>query len=192
MELIYYYNSPLGKIKITTDGKFLTGLWFSGQNKYENNLNQSLSKEKSGTLVSFACKEYNENRVDIFKIVLNWLDIYFQGEIPNFTPPLKFQATEFRKTVWEILLKIPYGKMTTYGEIANIIAKEKGILKMSARAVGNAVGHNPILIIIPCHRVIGSFGNLKGYSGGLERKIQLLKTEKININELKDKTRVIS
>ena len=117
------------------------------------------------------------SELPVFQCVKRWLDIYFQGEAPDFTPPLRLAGTPFRKVVWEILLTIPYGQTMTYGEIASKIAEQKGIERMSAQAVGNAVGHNPIGIIVPCHRVVGSDGKLTGYAGGMERKKALLALE---------------
>ena len=161
MNYIYHYSSPLGGIRLTSDGKYLTGLCFNGQkhDKTSNNKRQ-------------------EKLLPIFKQTVRWLDIYFSGKEPKFTPPLKIQTTPFRQQVWEIMLKIPYGKTMTYGEIAAKIAKKNGLKKMSAQAVGGAVGNNAIAIIIPCHRVIGSNGNLTGYAAGLSKKIKLLKLEK--------------
>ncbi len=161
MEYIYRYNSPLGGITLASDGNSLIGLWFDKQKYFANNLK----------------KELQEKELPIFQEAIKWLDIYFSGKSPDFTPQLLLKATEFRKSVWEILLKIPYGKTMTYGDIAKIIANNKGIKKMSAQAIGGAVGHNPISLIIPCHRVIGSNGNLTGYAGGIDRKRKLLKLE---------------
>jgi len=106
-----------------------------------------------------------------------WLDIYFAGKEPNFTPPLHPIGSAFRQSVWEILLQIPYGKTTTYGEIAHKMAEKTGCSRMSAQAVGGAVGHNEISIIIPCHRVVGTNGSLTGYAGGIDKKMKLLKLE---------------
>lgn len=108
---------------------------------------------------------------------MHWLDIYFNNKIPDFTPPLLLKGTDFRMTVWKMLLDIPYGKTVSYGDIAKAVAKSRGIEKMSAQAVGNAVGHNPISIIVPCHRVVGSKGSLTGYGGGIKRKKELLRLE---------------
>ena len=119
----------------------------------------------------------NDN-LDIFKRTKKWLDRYFNGEKPQISElPLSPKGSEFRQCVWKILCEIPYGETCTYKEIADIIAKEQGVDKMSAQAVGGAVGHNPISIIIPCHRVVGSDGSLTGYAGGIETKIKLLKLE---------------
>lgn len=158
----YRYASPLGSITLASDGKSLNGLWFNGQKHFPHNL----------------ISESTEAELSIFTQTIKWLDIYFSGEVPGFTPPISLNATPFRKAVYEVLLSIPYGQTMTYGEIANIIAKQKGIERMSAQAVGGAVGHNPISIIIPCHRVVGADGSLTGYAGGLDKKIELLKLEK--------------
>ena len=120
----------------------------------------------------------------VFDETIKWLDIYFGGKEPNFTPKISITGTPFKKAVAKIMLTIPYGKTMTYGEIAQKIAKQKGIEKMSAQAVGGAVGHNSILIIIPCHRVVGTNGSLTGYAGGIDRKIELLKLEKADMTNL--------
>lgn len=158
----YHYTSSLGSIILAGNGESLTGLWFDGQKYFPHKL----------------ISESIESELPIFTQTCNWLDIYFSGKEPSFTPPISLQTTPFRKAVYDILLTIPYGQTMTYGEIANIMAKQKGIERMSAQAVGSAVGHNPISIIIPCHRVVGTDGNLTGYAGGLDRKIELLKLEK--------------
>ena len=162
MHYINHYDSPLGKITFASNGKELTGLWFNGQKYFASTLT----------------KEYEQKNLPVFEQTAKWLDIYFSGKEPDFTPKILITGTSFRKSVAEIMLTIPYGKTMTYGEIANVIAKEKGIAKMSAQAVGGAVGHNSISIIIPCHRVVGTNGSLTGYAGGLDKKIQLLKLEK--------------
>ena len=161
MNYIYHYSSALGGITMASNGPHLTGLWFDGQKYFADTL-QNPVQEKS---------------LPVFEDTCRWLDIYFSGKDPKFTPPLKMQTTPFRKQVWEIMLKIPYGKTMTYGEIASKIAKQNGLKKMSAQAVGGAVGHNAIPIIIPCHRVVGANGKLTGYAGGLDKKIYLLKLE---------------
>jgi methylated-DNA-[protein]-cysteine S-methyltransferase len=160
---IHHYNSPLDGITLASDGKSLTGLWFDEQKHFPHNL----------------ISESTEAELPIFTQAIKWLDTYFDSEVPDFTPPISLQTTPFRKAVYEILLTIPYGQTMTYGEIADIIAEQKGIERMSAQAVGGAVGHNPISIIVPCHRVIGTDGSLTGYAGGLDRKIKLLKLEKV-------------
>lgn len=163
MGYIYYYNSPLGRMTMSSDGEALTGLWFDFQKYFGSTLSEN-EEEKS---------------LPVFDETMRWLDIYFQGKEPGFTPLMRPEGTEFRRAVWEILLTIPYGKTMTYGEISKMIAKQKGIARMSAQAVGGAVGHNPISVIIPCHRVVGTNGNLTGYAGGIDKKIQLLKLENV-------------
>ncbi|OBV29897.1 6-O-methylguanine DNA methyltransferase [Helicobacter sp. CLO-3] len=127
-------------------------------------------------------KTPKKKTLPIFERTICWLDIYFSGKAPDFTPPLHMQTTPFRKAVWEIMLGIPFGKTMTYGEIAEKIAKQKGLAKMSAQAVGGAVGHNSISLIIPCHRVVGTNGSLTGYAGGIEKKLRLLTLEKADIS----------
>lgn len=155
------YDSPLGKIHFAYDDVGLCGLWFEGQKYFESTL-----------------KEYDSKQIEMYALVKNWLDDYFQGNDPKINIPLHLIGTSFQLEVWNILKTIPYGKTMTYGEIAKIIAKKRGVKKMSAQAVGSAVGHNPISIIVPCHRVIGSDGSLIGYAGGIERKQELLRLEK--------------
>lgn len=165
---IYHYNSPVGSITISSNGTELTGLWFDGQKYFRDTL----------------YGECEEKALPVFEQTMHWLDIYFNGKAPDFTPPLKMETTPFRKEVWKIMLTIPFGQTMTYGAIANKIAKQKGISKMSAQAVGGAVGHNSISLIIPCHRVVGTNGSLTGYAGGIDKKIQLLKLEKIDMSSL--------
>lgn len=164
----YHYDSPLGGITVASDGTALIGLWFDGQKYFADTIT----------------KEATEKSLPIFDETSKWLDIYFGGKEPDFTPPIVMKTTPFRKSVWEVMLTIPYGKTMTYGEIADIIAKQKGIAKMSAQAVGGAVGHNSVSLIIPCHRVVGSNGSLTGYAGGIDKKVQLLKLEKVDMSGL--------
>ena len=167
MEYTHHYYSPLGGITLASDGEALTGLWFDGQ-KY---------------LLATLCKEQKEKDLPVFEQAEQWLDLYFSGNAPDFTPPLNPKATAFRKAVWDLLLTIPYGQTMTYGEIASRLAKQRGLAQMSAQAVGGAVGHNPISIIIPCHRVVGANGSLTGYAGGIERKVRLLTLEKADLSK---------
>ena len=131
-----------------------------------------------------APKGYAERETSILLEAKRWLDIYFSGKEPDFTPPLHPIGSAFRQSVWEILLQIPYGKTTTYGEIANKLAEKQGLSRMSAQAVGGAVGHNPISILIPCHRVVGADGSLTGYAGGVEKKRFLLALEGVDMTNL--------
>ncbi len=167
MNYIHHYASPLGSITLAGDGEVLTGLWFDGQQHFPHNLTA----------------DSTEAELPVFAQTVNWLDTYFSGKEPGFTPPLRLQTTPFRRAVYDILLMIPYGQTMTYGKIANILAEKRGIQRMSAQAVGGTVGHNPIAIIIPCHRVIGADGSLTGYAGGLDRKIMLLESEGIVIHD---------
>lgn len=166
MTYIYHYNSPLGGITLSSNGTELTGLWFDGQKYFGDTLPE----------------KYEEKNLPIFEEAAHWLAIYFSGKAPGFTPPLSMNTTPFRKAVWEIMLTIPYGETMTYGEIADRLAKQKGLPKMSAQAVGGAVGHNSISLMIPCHRVVGTNGSLTGYAGGINKKVQLLTMEKVDMS----------
>ncbi len=165
MTYLYDYNLPLGKITMASDGEALIGLWFEGQKYFKASVNGECEKKS----------------LPIFDETIKWLDTYFSGKEPDFTPKFLITGTPFRKAVAEIMLAIPYGKTMTYGEIAQKIAEQRGLSKMSAQAVGGAVGHNSISIIIPCHRVVGANGSLTGYAGGIDRKIKLLNLEKADI-----------
>ena len=159
--MIYYsyYDSPLGNIILESDGQALNGLYFAEKDhisKFDNDL-------------------------AIFKLSHKWLDLYFKGQRPNFMPEIVLNASPFAKEVWDIVKTIPYGKTMTYGEIADMMAAKRGINKMSARAVGVAVGKNPIAIMIPCHRVIGKNQRPVGYAFGIDRKLALLKIEGIEL-----------
>lgn len=164
VDYIFRYSSPIGGITAGSGGEAITGLWFDGQKYFGASL----------------ASEYEEKPLPVFDSLRLWLDIYFGGHAPDFTPPLEINATPFRRAVWEILLDIPYGETMTYGAIAARLAKKLGIESMSAQAVGGAVGHNPISLIIPCHRVIGSTGSLTGYAGGIEKKLWLLRSEGVD------------
>ena len=156
-----HYDSPLGGILLAADEIGLTGLWFDGEKYFADNLPAEHTAQETPILVE----------------VKRWLDIYFIGKEPDFLPPLHPIGSAFRQSVWEILLQIPYGKTTTYGEIARQLAEKRKLPRMSAQAVGGAVGHNEISIIIPCHRVVGTNGSLTGYAGGIDKKMKLLKLE---------------
>lgn len=169
MDYMSYYESPIGKIMITSDEKYITGLWFTS----------------SRFIDSYKEENYVFNdTLEVIKTTKDWLDKYFKGEKVDYHDiPLSLVGSDFCLEVWDILKEIPYGKTITYGEIANKIAKTRGITKMSSQAVGYAVGHNPISIIIPCHRVVGKKGNLTGYGGGIDKKIALLEIEKIDMSK---------
>ena len=155
------YQSPLGEIVIASDDTAITGLWLVGQRHFDI--------EVEGCIT--------DKDLPIFDEVSRWLDIYFTGNNPGEIPAVRMNGTPFQLEVWQILQAVPYGKLITYREIAELIAKKRGITKMSARAVGNAVGRSPVSILVPCHRVVGSSGKMTGYAGGIERKVKLLKLE---------------
>ncbi len=156
MDYTFSVPSPLGGITLASDGSALTGLWFDGQKYFGQRLDEARM----------------EKDLPVFDQAARWLEIYFSGGIPGFTPPLRLRGSAFALRVYDALLSIPYGQVTTYGHLA----AKTGCA--SARAVGGAVGHNPISLIVPCHRVIGANGQLTGYAGGVERKIWLLQMEK--------------
>ena len=165
MEYTHHYESPLGGITLAGDGESLTGLWFDGQKHFAQGLEEG----------------HTEKLVPALEEAERWLNIYFSGKRPDFTPPLRMKTTAFRKAVWEILLTIPYGQTMTYGEIAKRLAAQRGLAHMSAQAVGGAAAHNAISLIIPCHRAVGADGSLTGYAGGTEKKAWLLEMERANI-----------
>ena len=167
MQYITHYQSPLGGITISSDGTALTGLWFDGQKYFASTLGA----------------DYKTKDLPIFTEAKRWLDMYFSGKEPDFTPPLALNGSPFRMAVWQILQSIPYGQTITYGDIARQLAAQTGKARMSAQAVGGAVGHNPISIIVPCHRVVGAGGSLTGYAGGIDKKVQLLELEGIDTTE---------
>ena len=154
-----HYASPIGDIELESDGVVLTGLRF----KY---------------LGPDSPQDDGKDELPVFRKTRIWLDLFFDGRAPDFIPPLRLEGSSFQKTVWEILLTIPYGETMTYGKIAVQIARQRGIRKMSAQAVGGAASSNPIALIVPCHRVVGSNGDLIGYGGGINRKEWLLDHER--------------
>ena len=158
MDYTHAYLSPLGEIMLASDGEALIGLWFEGQKHFGAGL----------------AGEHMEKPLPVFDQADRWLELYFSGRNPDFTPPLCPHGTAFQKSVWRRLLSIPYGRTMTYGEIALSLGLPPG----SVRAVGGAVGRNPISLMIPCHRVVGTKGNLTGYAGGIERKRRLLELER--------------
>lgn len=161
MTFTQYYTSPLGPLLLAADEIGLTGVWFEGAKYFAANIPA----------------EHMERETPILLETKEWLDIYFSGKDPGFLPPLHPAGSAFQKSVWEHLLKIPYGQTETYGSIARQLARQLGVSRMSPQAVGGAVGRNPISLLIPCHRVVGAHGSLTGYAGGVERKRKLLELE---------------
>lgn len=149
-----HYESPLGDLLLTADAQALTGVWFDGQ-KYYAQGQADLEPEAGAAICNAPCEE---ELAPLLAEAKRWLDLYFAGKEPDFDLPLNPAGTDFQKSVWSILCTIPYGKTMTYGQIAAQIAAERGIARMSAQAVGGAVGHNPLSIIVPCHRVVGTNG----------------------------------
>lgn len=170
---MYYstkYKSPVGMLTLACDGARLNGLWMEGQKYFGDTIPEKMTP-KDDIPVFYAAKE--------------WLDEYFAGKKPAISRlALAPIGGEFRREVWRILTEIPYGHVITYGDIARKLAAKKGKKTMSAQAVGGAVGHNPISIIIPCHRVVGSNGSLTGFSGGISKKIKLLELEGVDMQKL--------
>ncbi|WP_423972031.1 methylated-DNA--[protein]-cysteine S-methyltransferase [Elusimicrobium simillimum] len=164
------YSSPIGALLMASDGKNITGLWMKGQKYY------------AATLPAGAVKNAD---LPVFKTAAKWLDKYFAGKNPPLSDlRLAPKGSDFRAEVWKILCEIPYGKVITYGDIAKKIAKKSGKKTMSGQAVGGAVGHNPISIIIPCHRVVGANGSLTGFAGGVGKKVKLLGLEGVDMSGL--------
>ena len=168
--MLYYkkISSPLGEITLRSDGESLTGLWFADDKHYGD---KDIQDAQNAELPVFALAE-------------KCLAEYFAGCEPKVNVPLQFTGSDFQESVWKILQKIPYGSLITYGDIACAIAAQRGLARMSAQAVGGAVGHNPISIIIPCHRVTGTNGSLTGYAGGIDRKVRLLELEGTDMSGL--------
>ena len=169
-----YYSttipSPIGRLTLASDGDNLVGLWMEGQKYFGDTVSEEMTKKNSLT---------------VFKDAKRWLEHYFKRKRPAISDlPLAPNGGEFRKAVWNILCEIPYGEVVTYGEIAQKMAARMKKTSMSSQAVGGAVGHNPISIIIPCHRVVGANGSLTGYSGGISKKIQLLELEGVDMSRL--------
>ncbi len=164
------YSSPVGIITLASDGESLVGLWIKGQKYHGGSISEAMT-DKGG--------------LPIFSAAKKWLDRYFAGQKPEVSElSLAPIGSDFRREVWQILCEIPYGEVIAYGEIAKKIAKKSGKSGMSPQAVGGAVGHNPISIIIPCHRVVGGNGSLTGYAGGINTKIKLLELEGADMSRL--------
>lgn len=169
MHYLNHYESPLGAMTMASDGEHLTGLWFDGQ-KYDRS-----TIDGNAEL---------EPHLPVFTQTTQWLDTYFGGTDPGFTPPIRVEGSDFKRMVTSIMLSIPFGATSTYARIAAEVARRTGRKQMSAQAVGGAVGHNPIALIVPCHRVLASDGGLRGYAGGVDRKEWLLKMEGVNMSGL--------
>ena len=163
-----HYTSPLGGILLAADECGLTGLWFDGQKYFGGHLPAA----------------HTERQTPILAQTKRWLDLYFAGKKPGFLPLLHPDGSAFRQAVWALLLQIPYGQTTTYGALAKQLAAKLGRPRMSAQAVGGAVGHNEISILIPCHRVVGANGSLTGYAGGIDKKVKLLELERADLRGL--------
>lgn len=170
---MYYrtnYDSPVGPLMLASDGTSLTGLWMEGQKYFGGAIREELVQRDD---------------LPVFAMARTWLERYFARERPDPSElPLAPRGGEFRQAVWELLCQIPYGELTTYGHLAKEMAARLGRVSMSAQAVGGAVGHNPISIIIPCHRVVGSGGSLTGYAGGIAAKLRLLEHEGVELSRL--------
>ena len=165
MQYISRYRSPLGEMLLAADEIGLTGLWFAGQKHFARRLD----------------REHEERGLPLFDAAKRWLDVYFSGREPDVAVPLHFTGTAFENEVWELLCAIPYGQTTTYGAIARQLAARRGLPRMSAQAVGGAVGRNEISIIVPSHRVVGADGSLTGYAGGIGKKARLLALEHVDL-----------
>lgn len=178
MIYLYDYASPLGTISLASDGDALCGLWFEGQKYFQAKLVERVrgtgASEDDPEAQVVEVRDASE--IDGLAAAVRWLDAYFAGEDPGETCALAMHGTPFQEMVWEELAQIPYGKTTTYGAIAKALERKSGH-RMSARAVGTAVGKNPVSVIVPCHRVMGANGSLTGYAGGLDRKRALLELE---------------
>ena len=165
MLYITHYDSPLGGILLAADEAGLSGLWFEGARYFAAGLPSA----------------HAEGETEVLALTKHWLDVYFSGREPDFMPSLHPAGSPFRQAVWRLLLDIPYGQTTTYGQLACRLAAQLGVKQMSAQAVGGAVGHNAISILIPCHRVLGADGSLTGYAGGIDKKTKLLALEQAGI-----------
>ena len=166
MERIAHWISPIGGMTMAADETGLTGLWFDGQKNFALDLSPDAAEDPG---------------FPVFRQTGEWLTLYFGGRDPGSVPPLHLKGTPFRRHVWSVLLSIPYGETRTYGEVAEAAASAGAVRPVSPRAVGGAVGHNPISLIVPCHRVIGTSGSLTGYAGGLDRKARLLALEGVRL-----------
>ncbi|HBA49266.1 MAG TPA: cysteine methyltransferase [Lachnospiraceae bacterium] len=170
MMYITNYDSPIGRLLLAEKDGALAGLWMEGQKYFPVSWREDVTVKADSP---------------VFKNTIEWLERYFHGEKPSVSELKPAPAgSEFRREVWKLLCEIPYGKVTTYRAIAQKVAAARGLDSMSAQAVGGAVSHNPISIIIPCHRVVGTDGSLTGYAGGLERKVRLLIHEGVDLKQM--------
>jgi len=169
MQYLSHYESPLGAMTMASDGEHLTGLWFDGQKYDRSTVNGDAALQP---------------HLPVFTQTAQWLDTYFEGADPGFTPPIRVEGSDFKKMVTSIMLSIPFGATSTYAQIAAEVALRTGRKQMSAQAVGGAVGRNPIILIVPCRRVLASDGSLRGYAGGVDRKERLLDMEGVNVSGL--------
>ena len=167
MDFLSHWLSPLGGITLCSDGDALTGLWFDGQKHFGAGADLTRAREAED--------------LSVFRMAREWLEIYFSGRDPGFTPPLRLAGSPWRRAVWDVLLSTPYGTVLTYGALARRAAASLGAERCSARAAGGAVGHNPVSLIVPCHRVVTAAGGVGGYAGGAERKAWLLRLENTDI-----------
>lgn len=167
MNYTYSFLSPIGMLTAASDGTSLTGLWIEGQKYFKGMLKG----------------DFKERRLLIFDDVKKWIESYFLGENPHVNFLINPVGSQFRQSVWKILCEIPYGKVITYGDISKRLIADTQIMNMSAQAVGGAVAHNPISIIVPCHRVVGANGSLTGYAGGINKKIMLLELEGVEMEK---------
>ena len=163
MTTLWKYDSPVGSLHIASDGSSISGLWIEGQKYFASTLGSDVKEE----------------HLPVFDAAKTWLDAYFAGRVPPAPPPLAPQGSPFRQAVWKLLLEIPYGGTATYGDLARRL-RERGV-SAAPQAVGGAVGHNPISILIPCHRVVGADGSLTGYAGGIQVKQRLLELEGVDM-----------
>lgn len=180
----YICNSPLGRLMLTADAQQLCGLYLESQEKFKKLFTQKYAKPVSLTSQERCSitQADSTQHLEIFKATEQWLNSYFKGQRPKMDIPLQLEGSEFQKQVWGLLMDIPYGSTTTYGALAKHFAQKYGREHMSAQAIGGAVGRNPISIIVPCHRVLGSDGSLTGYAGGIDKKRQLLQIEGVKLN----------
>lgn len=168
MDYLNAFDSPVGRITVASDGQAVVGLWLEGQKYFAATLREP--KERPD--------------VPVLQEARAWLQRYFEGRDPGPVPPMAPRGTAFQQRVWALLLQVPYGQLTTYGQLARQLEAQEG-RRCSARAVGSAVGRNPASIIVPCHRVVGSTGSLTGYAGGVDKKIALLRLEGVDVSGLK-------